>query len=263
MAATDYSTSTTGAPSWALPYANDYLQRSSQVANTPYQQSPTQVSAPNQYQLSGWQAMANRATQGSPVQSAASGQLSKTINGGYLGANPYLNQMVDQVHGDMTRNYNNVTKPQTESAMVRSGSFGHSGLDEYQREQERGLLGAMGDASTRIRSQDYANERGYQNAAIQSAPGFAANDYIDADALMRAGGQVQGYENQQRQQDMNWWSEAQRYPQQRLDSYGNALSNVMGTNRTSTTASPGTSTAAGIAGGALAGWQLYQSMFGK
>ena len=102
MAATDYSTSTTGAPSWALPYANDYLQRSSQVANTPYQQSPTQVSAPNQYQLSGWQAMANRATQGSPVQSAASGQLTKTISGDYLGTNPYLNQMVDQVHGDMT-----------------------------------------------------------------------------------------------------------------------------------------------------------------
>lgn len=260
--ATEYSTSTTGAPSWALPYANDYLQRSSQVANTPYQQSPTQVSAPNQYQLSGWQAMANRATQGSPVQSAASGQLQKTINGGYLGSNPYLNQMVDQVHGDMTRNYNNVTKPQTESAMVRSGSFGHSGLEQYQREQERGLLGAMGDASTRIRSQDYANERGYQNSAMQAAPAFAQNDYNDANALMQAGGQMQGYQNQQNQQNMNWWSEAQRYPQQRLDGYGSALSNVLGTNRTSTTAQPGTSTGASVLGGALTAAQIYQMMFG-
>lgn len=260
--ATDYSTSTTGAPAWALPYANDYLQRASQVANTPYQQSPTQVSAPNQYQLSGWQAMANRATQGSPVQSAAAGQLQKTIGGGYLNSNPYLNSMVDKAQGDLVRNYNNVVKPQTESAMVRSGSFGNSGLEQYQRDQERGLLGAMGDVSTRIRGTDYANERGYQNAAIQSAPGFAQNDYNDANALMQAGGQMQGYQNAQNQQNMNWWSEAQKYPQQRLDGYGGALSNVLGTNRTSTTASPGTSTAAGIAGGALTGWQLYQSLFG-
>ena len=58
----------------------------------------------------------------------------------FLGTNnPYLQGQIDSTLGDITRNYNLAVKPQTETAMANSGSFGNSGLMQLQGEQQRQL----------------------------------------------------------------------------------------------------------------------------
>ena len=84
-----YTTQNTPLP-WVTPYAQDYLARAQEIANTGYTPSPTQSAQPNEALNTGWQAIAQRAMQGSPVMSAANQQLQDTIQGKYLQGNPYL-----------------------------------------------------------------------------------------------------------------------------------------------------------------------------
>ena len=73
----------------------------------------------------------------------------------FLGTNnPYLQQNIDNTMGDITRNYNLAVKPQTESSMVNSGSFGNSGLQQLQGEQQRQLGQTLANTSNNMRMQD-------------------------------------------------------------------------------------------------------------
>lgn len=83
-----------------------------------------------------------------------------TANNPFLGQNnPFLQQVVDNASGDVVRNYNLAVKPQTESAMVNSGSFGNSGLMQMQGEQQRQLGDTLGKVSTGLRAQDYGQQQ--------------------------------------------------------------------------------------------------------
>lgn len=81
-------------------------------------------------------------------------------NNPFLGQNnPYLQQNIDATLGDITRNYNTAVKPQTESAMVGSGSFGNSGLQQMQGEQQRNLAQQLGNTAGNMRMQDYNQQQ--------------------------------------------------------------------------------------------------------
>ncbi|WP_294768630.1 hypothetical protein [uncultured Rhodoferax sp.] len=73
--------------------------------------------------------------------------------------NPYLQSQIDATLGDVTRNYNLAVKPNTETAMARSGSFGNSGLQQLQSEQERQLAQTLGNTANNMRMQDYNNQQ--------------------------------------------------------------------------------------------------------
>jgi hypothetical protein len=78
----------------------------------------------------------------------------------YLGVdNPYLTQKVDQAQGDLIRNYNLIAQPQFNSAMVRSGSFGNSGVQQLNENAQRDLQANMGRISTDLRGADYNNQQ--------------------------------------------------------------------------------------------------------
>jgi hypothetical protein len=175
---------TSGPPEWAVPFFQNFAQRAQQTADLPYQPySGATVSQLNSYQTAGLDAAAARAMQGSPVTNAASGELQRTLSGGYLNGNPYLDGVVNKAQGDVIRNYNDVAKPALESAMVRSGSFGNSGLQQMQGAQQQQLQDSLGNISTQIRGTDYANERNRMQGAVGMAPSIANQDYTDAQAL--------------------------------------------------------------------------------
>jgi hypothetical protein len=87
--------------------------------------------------------------------------------------NPYLQNVIDSTLGDVTRNYNLAVKPQTESAMVRSGSFGNSGLQQMQGEQQRQLAQTLGNTASNLRANDYNQ----QQQMYQWDQGFNKNIY--------------------------------------------------------------------------------------
>jgi hypothetical protein len=244
----------------ARPYYADFLQRSQEVANQPFQQSPGTYTGPNPYLQAGWEATANRAMQGSPVMGAANDTLQKTISGGFMGANPYLDQSIASAQGDLTSAWNRVQKPAWDKAMQSSGSFGHTGIQQANGYAAEGLQQNLGRVASDMRGNAYNTERGFMQQALSMAPQYANQDYADANALLSVGNQAQTFQQAAQNQNQNWFTEAQQYPQQQLGLLGNALGMNQGSTKTQTQPDP--SRTSQIVGGALTGAQLAQ-MFAK
>lgn len=205
-------------PDWAVPAAQGYLNRAVDVSNLPYTPYTGQtVAGMNPYQSNAYQAIAARAGQGSPVMNAASGELQRTLSGGYLNNNPYLDQLVGQAQNDvMTR---------MDALSARSGSFGNSGVNET-------TMRGLGDVSAQIRGQDYARERGLMQSAVGMAPTIANQDYFDAQQLLGAGNAIRGFEQQNFDDTYQRWLQAQNYPRQQVQDLGQALGLRMGSSQT-------------------------------
>jgi hypothetical protein len=211
--------------------------------------------------------------QGSPEVSAARTQMTDTINGGgfqsnpYLsGENPYLQSTIDSTLGDITKNYNQTVKPAMSTAQARSGSFGNSGLQEVQRNQEQNLASELGKASSNLRfgdyqqrAQMYGQERDRQMQATQNAPNFANVDYTDLQAMQQAGNALQGQQQSERTADFNQYLDSREWPFKTFGAWGSAMGNGGG----STPQTYQQNTGANVLGGALAGAQIGSSIFGK
>lgn len=262
--AVDTTTSTSGPPDWMIPYYKDYLSRSQQTADMPYNPYQGQtVAQMNPYQTGALDATATRAMQGSPVTNAASGELQKTLGGDYLQqGNPYLTNVIDKTLGDVTRNYNNVIRPQQDALMARSGSFGNSGVQSTINDQVYGLAGQLGGISSQMRYGDYNNERNRMQGAVGMAPQIANQDYMDANALNQAGAQYQGQEQANLSDQYRRFQEAQNYPQEQLGIMGKGLGIGGQTGTNKTTSTPGTNPWLQLLGGAGSLASLFGSWGG-
>lgn len=254
-----YTTSSAPLP-YVEPYVQDVLGRAQDVANTPYQQSPSTAVGPNPYLTAGWEATANRAIMGSPTMGAANSLMQRTLNGDFLSSeNPYLASQIDYAQGDLARNFNNVNKPGWDARMARSGGY-NSGVAEAASGDYGDLARNMGRIGSDMRFNAYNTERGHQQTALGLAPTYANQDYVDANALLSVGTQRQAFDQAGADQELRWFNEAQNYPQQRLNDYARIVG--MGSGAGSTTSQPGPSTGSSIFGGALTGAALYNLLFG-
>jgi hypothetical protein len=86
--------------------------------------------------------------------------LGTTATNPYLNkANPQLEGIVDQVTGDLTKQWNLTARPAMNAAMVKSGSFGNSALDELDRNSQDQLSRSVGDAASKLRFNDYTQQQ--------------------------------------------------------------------------------------------------------
>jgi hypothetical protein len=234
--------SSTELPGWMQPYAKNYLSQAETIAGKPYQAYGGQtVAGMDPRTQQGLDMQAQLGAGGTATGNAGQGLLTDTLGGKYLGSNPYLTSQIDQAQGDVIRNYNQVAKPQTESAMVRSGSFGNSGLQEYQQNQQGELQRNLGRISTDMRGNAYATERGNMQQALGMVPQYNAMQFGNAQALQDAGKTQQQQQQLQLSDAYQKWQEAQGYDAQQLGVLGNALGTVRG-NQTSQTGPSGPST---------------------
>lgn len=254
------STQTTDLPEWARPYAQQYMGQAAQIGQGTYQPYTGQrFTGNNAMQNQGIAQAAQQAQGGSAVNNAASSNLTSTLQGDYLSqGNPYLTANIDKAQGDVARNYNLITRPQTESMDARSGSFGNSGVAQTQQEQQRQAGEQMANISTQMRGQDYGNERNRQLSAAGMAPGAAQAGYYDSQQLYNAGALA----NQPQQQNLDF--QYQQYQDQQNDPYRRltATGAPFGANLGSTVTSPAGSRTAGAIGGGLAGAQAGSSFGG-
>lgn len=311
---------------WVQPYIQDYLARTQDYANQPYQASPQTAIGPNQFLQTGWDATAQRVLQGSPELSAARGALTNQIGGQYLnraaagtgGAgegmnqyamqsnpytgmnNPYLSDSISNAQGDLVKSWNLIQRPQWDKAMQSSGSFGNTGVSEYQQNAQNDLttqLGRLGldarmnaynqsaglmenqlnrqttagesqlarqfqGAQNQAQRQDTTSnlERQLQMQAMGMAPQFAQQDFNSLQQLLAVGAQKQGFDQAAADQNKTWWNEAQQYPLTRLDAMGKSLGIGGQMSGTQTTTPDPSKLSTGL-GGALTGSQLG-SLFG-
>jgi hypothetical protein len=74
--------------------------------------------------------------------------------------NPYLQSIIDLSSKDMVDNFNRTTQPAYNAAMVKSGSFGNSGIDAANLAAQGQLQTNLGDLSSKLRFNDYGQQQG-------------------------------------------------------------------------------------------------------
>lgn len=190
-------------PNEFKPLANLYTKQATQYAATPYQAYTGQRNADlNQTQNAGIGMVQQRAIGGDQTMNAGGdflqGQLSSgpngatanpfgmvnagmnnstvtpgmnnaTINPGqnqYAGPNQYLDDAVSRAQSSVVDKFNMMTKPQLETAMRNSGSFGNSGLQQMMQQEQESAGQQLGDIASQMYMQDYGNQQQLAEAGL-------------------------------------------------------------------------------------------------
>lgn len=162
--------------------------------------SGNRVAGFNQDQLNGFDAVRNTATN-NPYFNAAGNQTLSTLNGDYMNHgvrdnsylgqtvgnnpllgvnNPYLNNQINQAQGDVSRQFNMTTAPQTDASFARQGAFGGSAWGQQTAENNRQLANELGRVDSNMRMADYQNQQNlYENALNRSQTDLTRNSALD------------------------------------------------------------------------------------
>ena len=185
----------------------------------------------------------------------------------YAVTNPYLDKSVNDAQAATTRAYNNTTAPAYTSAMVRSGSFGNSGLAQAQNDATRQYQDTLGKQSNDMYSNQYQFGQQLGQNQNQFNLNFDRGTYNDAfnhnQTNYQNGMNLIGMQNGSNQQNLGFGSQIQNTPMnyyQGFSNTANAIGNGFGTD-SKTSFAPG-SGIAGALGGAQIGANL-QSKYGS
>lgn len=173
---------------------------------------------------------AARARGGSPVVGAAQDLATRTLQGGFMGSNPYLDATFNRAALQ--------TQNQLASEFARSGR--NISASEGLRSQQ------LNDLATGIYGGAYDSERNRMQDMVGAAIPLANQDYVDLGQLGQVGASREGYAQEQLDA-----------PGLALDRYLGRVSGNMGQN---TYASMARNRAAGAVGGGMLGYQAGNMM---
>jgi hypothetical protein len=198
--------------------------------------------------------------------------LGTTATNPYIGqANPNLEGVVNQVTGDLTKQFNLTAQPAYNAGMIKSGSFGNSAIDELNRNAQDQLQKSIGDASSKLRFNDYTQQQQmYQWQQQQDANnqqwnlGFGRN--LSNDAYGQSMGNLQagigllGTLGGYNQQDIANSTTQQNAPLQYWQQFQNAANGLAnGFGSTTSTAGTTSNPLASLLGGAQLGNSWWNS----
>jgi len=164
-------TTTTLPPAYQLPY----LQYGLGQAKSLYDRG-SQIVPFSPYSEQALQATAQRAQNGSPLVGAAQDYAQKSLAGGFLGGNPYLDQTFEQA------------RLATQNGLA--SEFGRSGRNV---DQSAGLRSQqLNNLATQIYGGAYNTERQLQQGVLGSVLPLANQDYVDYGQLRGVGSDVEG-----------------------------------------------------------------------
>lgn len=232
------------------PYMTYGFQQAQNLLNAggPYYYPGQQVASFQPAQTATQELTAARAIGGSPLQTAAQGEATNTLNGDYLSAgNPYFQQMVNT-------QITPAVKSGVDSSFEGSGRYGSGAWSNA-------LASGLSNAVTNAAYQNYNDERTRQAQAQYGAPALAGMDYTNLSALGDVGNQQQAQAQNEINAAMNQWNYNQNLPYQKLGQYEQYISGNY-PNSISTTQPYFTNPAAGALGGAMAGYSLMSGANG-
>ena len=202
------------------PFVEYGLQEAKQLYQTqgpnyyPYQ-TYVGPSAQTQQAL---QAAQNRAIAGSPLVPAAQQQLQNTIQGQYLGNNPYLAQAMSGAAAQATQAYQDAIQG-TRSGAAQAGRYGSAAMFNQQSRAQQNLANALAQEAGKLMYQNYGAERQAQQQAIQQAPEMAAADYADIQQLQNIGQVAEDYQQRALEADIGRYEYQENLPYTKLQNY--------------------------------------------
>ena len=208
-----------------------------QQAGPEYYPEATYIPASTQTQ-SALQAAEQRALAGSPLVPAAQAQQLNVIQGGMLGANPFLAQAMSGAADVAKQQYYDAIQG-TRSGASQAGRYGSPAMFEQQNKAQQNLANALAQEAGRLMYQNYGQERGYQQQASQLAPQMAQADYADIQQLLATGKTQEDYERQALEADIGRFEYGQNLPYSKLQSYLSAAYGAPAPIQQTTTSSGG------------------------
>lgn len=194
-----------------------------------------------------------RAAIGSPLVPAAQQQLQRTIQGEYLGGNPFFQGAFAPAAQAAERQYQGSVN-QALSNFSRAGRYGSGAMTGALNTAGGEFARALTNTAGQLAYANYADERQRQQAALAAAPQMAAADYADINKMLQLGQMAEGYQEMAIADAVNRYNFAQQAPYSRLQSF---LSAAYGApTGTQTTTPVYRNTLGNIAGGALTGYAL-------
>jgi len=232
------STSTTQIDPTVQPFLKYGLEESQRLyqAGGPQFFTGQGYVGPSEATQTGLAALQARAAAGSPLTGAAQNQLYGTIQGDYLGGNPFFQGAFQPAAQAATTQFNKAIGD-ISSAASKAGRYGSGAMTNLQNQAANTLAQSLTGTAGQLAYQNYAAERARQQAATAMAPELAQADYADINKMLAAGQFGEGYQQQALQAAKEKFAFEQNLPQAQLQTY---LSNIGAVPRgtTSTTQTP-------------------------
>lgn len=217
-----------------VKYGLSEAQKLYQSTNPQYYPGQTYVSPSAQTQAA-LQAQQARAMGGNPLLPAAQQQQQDVISGAYLQNNPFFNQALAGAGQAATQQYwDAINKAQ--SGASQAGRYGSNAQADLFNRAGGTLANTLANKAGELSYQNYAAERGRQEAAAAGAPALAQADYFDIAQLGKAGQTAEGYQQSALEDSINRFNFEQNLPQSKLNQF---LSQVYGAPQGSTTTTSG------------------------
>lgn len=159
-------------PAWQLPY----LQFGAGQAQDLYNRGGNQVVPFSQETETALGNITARATAGTPINNSMQTLATNTLNGGFLGSNPYLDATFDKA----------ALATQNQLASQFAGSGRNVDQSQGLRAQQ------LNDLATGIYGGAYENERNRQQQTLGMAPALDQASYSGLDRLLGVGAQREG-----------------------------------------------------------------------
>jgi hypothetical protein len=258
------------------PFVQYGLEESARLYQNPdvpqYFPGQTYV-APSQQTQAALAAAQQRATMGNPLVPAAQQAAQQTIQGGFLGGNPFFEGAFRGATQGAQTAYQDATQAALSNAS-RAGRYGSGAMGTALDRAGGVFANALTNTAGQLAYANYDTERGRQQAMIGAAPGLASADYTDINQLLQTGQAAEGYQEAAMADAVNRFNFAQQAPYQKLQSYlsgaygapsgmqvtqpvyRNQVGNILGGALTGAALGGGTGLGAGVGAGIGAGLGL-------
>ena len=159
-----------------------------------------------------------QARAGSPLTGAALNQQLGTVQGQYLGANPYFQAAMQPAVQTATQAYNDAIK-QAQGSASMAGRYGSGVSADLQNRAASTLATTLTGKAGELAYQNYANERARQEAAALQAPQLAQSRYQDINQLMNVGQVREDYSQKALEDQIARYEFEQNKPYTKLQAY--------------------------------------------
>jgi hypothetical protein len=159
-----------------------------------------------------------QARAGSPLTGAALNQQLGTVQGAYLGANPYFEAAMRPAVQTSTQAYNDAIK-QAQGVTSMAGRYGSGVSADLQNRAANTLATTLTNRAGELAYQNYATERGRQEAAALQAPQLAQSRFQDINQLMNVGQVREDYSQKALEDQIARYEFEQNKPYTKLQAY--------------------------------------------
>ena len=213
-------TSQTGIDPMLKPYIQYGLNEAQNLyqSNTPQYYTGQDYVSPSAATTSALNADINRATAGNPLLPAAQQQQQDVVSGKYLNSNPYFNAALGGAASAAGAQYNQDVQNINSNAS-KAGRYGSNSQNQLTGIADTALANTLANKYGDLAYQNYAAERGRQEAAAGNAPTLANADYTDINQLLKAGQAQEGYQQTALNADINRFNYNQNLPYSKLSTF--------------------------------------------